>query len=140
MSDVEFRVGVADPLAYVCGLLRVAAGKGARLVVRVDSALVDALDARLWTFSQIDFLPHCRAGDPLEARTPIVLTDEANMSRFGERDCLVNLAAAPAECWQALPRIIEVVGAAPADKQAGRQRFRAYRSLGCEPATMEVDV
>ncbi len=140
MTQVEFRVGVADPLAYVCGLLRVAAGKGARLVVRVDPALVDTLDARLWTFSQLDFLPHCRAGDPLEARTPIVLTDEADVSRYGERDCLVNLAAASAGGWKALPRVIEVVGAAPAEKQAGRERFRAYRSAGCEPATMEVDV
>ncbi|OIR02740.1 DNA polymerase III subunit chi [mine drainage metagenome] len=138
MSSIEFRVGAADPLAYACVLLRVAVAKGARLVVRAAPSQMDDLDARLWTFSQYDFLPHCRAGDALAQRTPVVLTDALDLRSFGDRDCLVNLAPDPASGWQALPRVIEIVGTSSADKQAGRSRFRAYREAGTEPTTMEI--
>lgn len=138
MSTVEFRVGAADPLAYVCALLRVAVARGARLVVRAAPGQIDDLDARMWTFSQHDFLPHCRADDALAARTPVVLTDAMDLAGFGDRDCLVNLAPDPASGWQTLPRVIEVVGTSAADKLAGRARFRAYRDAGTEPITMEI--
>ena len=138
MSSVEFRVGAVDPLAYACALLRVAVAKGARLVVRVAPSQMNDLDTRMWTFSQHDFLPHCRAGDALTQRTPIVLTDAIDLRSFDDRDCLVNLAPDPASGWQALPRVIEIVGTSSADKQAGRSRFRAYREAGNEPTTMEI--
>ena len=138
MSSVEFRVGAVDPLAYACVLLRVAVGKGAKLVVRATPPQLDELDARLWTFSQYDFLPHCRAGDALARRTPIVLTDAFDLQSFRDRDCLVNLAPDPASGWQALPRVIEIVGTSSTDKQAGRSRFRAYREAGTEPTTTEI--
>jgi DNA polymerase-3 subunit chi len=139
MTQVEFRVGVADPLGYACALLRSAHAKGARLRVRVDDAQLEALDERLWAFSALDFLPHCRVGDALQARTPIVLG--AADARVGDdvRDCLINLATAPAQGWQAWPRVIEIVGADADAKAAARQRFRAYREAGCAPTTMEVE-
>ena len=141
MAQVEFRVGAADPLGYACALLRSAQAKGARLLVRVDDAQLDALDERLWTFSQHDFLPHCRIGDALQARTPIVLGSAADVDAGAgdARDCLVNLAAAPAPSWPTWPRLIEIVGADAAAKAAARQRFRAYRDAGCAPTTMEVE-
>jgi DNA polymerase IIIc chi subunit len=50
----------------------------------------------------------------------------------------VNLAPDPASGWQALPRVIEIVGTSSADRQAGRSRFRAYREAGTEPTTLEI--
>jgi DNA polymerase-3 subunit chi len=138
MTQVEFRVGVADPLGYACGLLRAAVGKGARLVVRVDAAQLDALDQQLWTFSALDFLAHCRAGDAHETRAPIVLIAQDDLAGVAGRDCLVNLAAAPASGWQGLARVIEIVSQEPAQKEAARRRFRAYRDAGSAPTTVEV--
>ncbi|MDE2325278.1 MAG: DNA polymerase III subunit chi [Betaproteobacteria bacterium] len=138
MGAVEFRVGATDPLAYACGLLRAAAAKGATLVVRVASASIAELDARLWTFSQLDFVPHCRDTDALAARTPIVLTDVLDLTAFGGRDCLVNLAPTLMTGWEVLPRVIEIVGVSAEARQAGRERFRAYRRAGCEPTTLEI--
>ncbi len=139
MTQVEFRVGAADPLGYACALLRSAQAKGARLLVRVDATQLDALDERLWTFSAHDFLPHCRVGDALQARSPIVLSSADGVEADATRDCLVNLAAAPLQGWQAWPRVIEIVGADAAAKAAARQRFRAYRAAGCAPVTQEVE-
>ncbi len=139
MTQVEFRVGAADPLGYACALLRSAQAKGARLLVRVDAAQLDALDERLWTFSALDFLPHCRVGDALQARSPIVLSSADAVDAETARDCLVNLASAPLQGWQAWPRVIEIVGADAAAKAAARQRFRVYRDAGCAPTTLEVE-
>ncbi len=134
---VEFRVGVADPLGYCCGLLRAADAKGARTVVCVPAAWIDELDQRLWTFSQPDFLAHCRVGDALEARSPIVLSEGADVRGLQGRDCLVNLGSQEVLGWQQLPRVIELVGSDPQAKAAARQRFRNYRAAGCEPHNVE---
>lgn len=138
MRQVEFRVGVADPLGYACALLRTAVARGARLVVRADAADLDDLDARLWTFSQVDFVAHCRAGDALAARTPVLLTAGDEPAALAGRDCLVNLAAAPVPDAGDVPRVIELVGADEPAKAAGRARFRAWRDAGVRPTTMEV--
>ncbi len=134
---VEFRVGVADPLGYCCGLLRAADAKGARSVVCAPSAWIDELDQRLWTFSQPDFLAHCRVGDALEARSPIVLSESADVRGLQGRDCLVNLGTEEVLGWQQWPRVIELVGSDPQAKAAARQRFRSYRAAGCEPHNVE---
>ncbi len=137
-TRVEFRVGAPDPQAYACALLRTAVGRGARLLVRLDASDLDAFNARLWTFSPTDFLAHCRVGDALEVRSPIVLTDALDLGGVQGRDCLVNLGAAELEGWNTLPRVIEVVGLDAACKDAARIRFRAYRQAGVEPTMMEV--
>ncbi len=137
-SRVEFRVGVADPLGYCCALLRSATAKGARTVVCVPQALLEALDQRLWTFSPLDFLAHCRAGEALEARSPIVLCSEPDVHSLGDRDCLVNLGVDGVRGWESLPRVIELVGDDAAGKASARRRFRMYRDAGCEPQTLEV--
>jgi DNA polymerase-3 subunit chi len=134
---VEFRVGVADPLGYCCGLLRAADAKGARTVVCVPEAWLDELDQRLWTFSQPDFLAHCRVGESLEARSPIVLSERADVRGLQGRDCLVNLGTEEVLGWRQLPRVIELVGADAPAKAAARQRFRMYRIAGCEPHNVE---
>lgn len=138
MTRVEFRIGAPDPQAYACALVRTAASRGARLLVRLDTADLDAFDGRLWTFSQIDFLPHCRVGGALEARSPIVLTDAIDIGGVAGRDCLINLGTAQVHGWNALPRVIEVVGPDAPGKAAARTRFRAYRQAGVEPTTMEI--
>lgn len=135
---VEFRVGLADPLGYCCALLRSATAKGARIVVCAAPAVVDELDQRLWTFSQLDFLAHGRVGDATAARSPIVLSARADVRGIEGRDCLVNLGPEPVQGWNELARVIELVGADEASKAAARSRFRAYRDAGCRPQTLEV--
>lgn len=136
-TRIEFRVGVDDPLAYCCALLRSASAKGARPVVCAPPRWIDELDQRLWTFSQLDFLAHCRVGEALERRSPIVLSERADVRGLQGRDCLVNLGDEEVQGWQELPRVIELVGADAAAKAAARQRFRMYRGAGCEPHNVE---
>jgi len=39
---------------------------------------------------------------------------------------------------QAATRVIEIIDADPARRQAGRERFKQYRALGIEPATHNI--
>ncbi len=135
---VEFRVGLGDVLGYCCALLRSATAKGARPVVCGPAPAIEELDQRLWTFAPAEFLPHCRVGDALEGRSPIVLSAHPDIEGLRGRDCLVNLGPSLVQGWRRVPRVIELVGADDAAKASARQRFRVYRDGGCAPRTLET--
>jgi DNA polymerase-3 subunit chi len=43
------------------------------------------------------------------------------------------------ETWAArYPRVVEVVSQEDNDRQAARERFRAYRARGCDPQSIDV--
>lgn len=126
---VEFHSGVTDKLAAACRLLHKAQAAGATVVVCGERAVLDRLDAVLWTFEPQSFVPHARlkAGAvpaPRLACTPTWLVDDA--AAVPSREVLLNLGPAMVEGWQDFARVIEIVSADPADADAGRQRWRHY--------------
>ena len=52
--------------------------------------------------------------------------------------CIVNLAAAAPPGVERAQRVIEIIDAEPARRQAGRERFKQYRAMGIEPTTHKV--
>jgi DNA polymerase-3 subunit chi len=128
MTRIDFHSNVPDKLGYVCRLVRKAYGAGQKVVVHGSSAQLADLDARLWTFSALDFLPHCGLESPNAAVTPILLS--ATLEGLPHHQLLINLDAdAPAQ-FASFERLIEVVGAGAEDREAGRQRYRFYRERG----------
>jgi DNA polymerase III subunit chi len=129
---VEFHTGVTDPLGFACRLLRKAYRRGARVLVTAPAPTLDALDRALWTFDEREFLPHLRlagtASAALASRTPIWLTDGAPPPDAPE--VLVNLGAAVADELAPFARVIEIVAADADAEQAGRARWREYRTRG----------
>lgn len=132
-SEVEFHTGVADVRGYAGRLLRKAYRRGAQLLVTAPAAELAELDLQLWTQEPLDFLPHVRlpAPPPVARRSPVWLAsswpDGADLSGRVVVNLGADLPAAPAN---ALARIIEVVGIAPAEVEGGRQRWRAYKAQG----------
>ena len=137
---VEFHTGVADDIGFACRLLRKAYGQGVRVLVRAPRERLSRLDRELWTFVEREFLPHLRfaAPGPLPAqaaRTPIWLVDgEVPAAAAGVPCVLVNLGAGLVSDLGAFERIIEIVGNEPDDQAGGRERWRAYKNAGLEPA------
>ncbi|MGV3652730.1 MAG: DNA polymerase III subunit chi [Noviherbaspirillum sp.] len=130
MTRIDFHSNVPDKILYACRLVRKARAAGFRIVMQArDDAQLAALDQALWTFSELDFLPHVRAGDALAPRTPVILTeeDEAELPHY---QILVNLSDAPPARFARFERMFEVIGADPADLEAGRERYRYYRQRG----------
>jgi DNA polymerase III subunit chi len=133
VTEVAFHTGIADKLGYTCRMLRKAYRQGVRVVVRGDAAELGRLDAQLWTFEQLEFVPHARLrpGEPMNdtlARTPIWLVDEGAVAPHFA--VLVNLGPRPVDRIDGYERVIEIVGEEAADRQAGRQRWRLYERQG----------
>jgi DNA polymerase III subunit chi len=133
---LEFHTDIADPLGYSCRLLRKAYRRALRVVVCGEPEILSRLDTLLWTFEQLEFVPHARLRsgerpDAMLGRTPIWLADAA--ASWPRADVVVNLGEQPIEEPGRFDRIIEIVGDAQADRQAGRARWRAYASLGLTP-------
>lgn len=140
MTEVAFHTGIADKLGYTCRLLRKAYRQGARVVVRGDAGDLARLDPLLWTFEQLEFVPHARlrAGAPAGAtlaRTPIWLVDDG--AEAPQAGVLVNLGPNPVEAIDGYQRVIEIVGDDEAERRVGRQRWRRHEREGRAPVHLE---
>lgn len=130
MTRIDFHSDVPNKIAYACRLLRKAHTAGFRVaVVTQDQADLAELDQALWTFSELDFLPHVMADDPLAAQTPIILTD-ADTTELPHHQILVNLSTRTPAHFARFERMFEIISLDDADKSAGRERFRFYKQRG----------
>lgn len=128
MTRIDFHSNVPDKLGYVCRLIRKAYGAGQKMVVHAEPAVLARLDAQLWSFSALDFLPHCGLQSPHAAVTPIILA--AELQAVPHHELLINLHADMPVGFASFERLIEVVGTEPDDRAAARQRYREYRERG----------
>ena len=134
---LEFHTDVGDSLAYACRLLRKAYRRGLKVVVCAEPERLSRLDTLLWTFEQLEFVPHARlrSGDrpdvALAAHTPIWLADPG--TAWPQADVVVNLGAQAVDEPARFERIVEIVGDEEAERQAARARWRHYATLGLAP-------
>lgn len=131
MTEVAFHFNVPDKLGYACRLLRKATGSGSKVVVTGESALLRRLDQDLWTFSALEFIPHCMApsGDAkvLEA-SPVVLSESPRGTPH--QQVLVNLGGPVPEGFERFERLIEVVTQEDEDRAQARSRWKHYADRG----------
>ena len=128
MTRIDFHSNVSDSLLYACRLIRKAYLAGQPTIVLAEPERLRAFDEQLWTFSPLDFVPHCNAGSPLAAQTPIVLA--ANLDDVPHHQVLLNLGATVPAQFARFERLLEVVGNAQDELVAGRERYRFYRDRG----------
>ena len=130
MTQIDFHVNAPAKLAYACRLARKVYGTGLPVVFYANEATLATFDRLLWTFSQLDFIPHCRARDPLASVTPVLLAGPADADACVHHDLLVNLDREQPEFFGRFERMIEVVEAEAADLDAGRSRWKFYKDRG----------
>ena len=140
MTGVEFHFNAPAKMGYACRLLRKAALKGAKVAVTGDSAFLHELDAVLWTFDPLEFVPHCLASAPANVldATPIVLCPSAREAPH--HDVLVNLGAQVPEGFERFERLIEVVTLDEDDRRDARQRWQHYKSRGYELKRVDLEL
>jgi DNA polymerase-3 subunit chi len=131
MTEVAFHFNVPDKLGYACRLLRKATGAGSRVVVTGEPELLRNLDIELWTFSALEFIPHCHAASAeaqVLAASPVVLADSARGTPH--QDVLVNLGGRIPEGFERFERLIELVARDEADRLQARGRWKHYADRG----------
>ncbi len=137
MTRIDFHFNASNKIRHACRLARKARAAGSEVVIySADEALLSRLDAELWSFSALDFLPHCRASDTLAAHTPILLTNVCVDTPHHE--VLVNLDSGQPEFFGRFERLIEVVGTDEQDRLAARERWKFYKDRGYALATFDL--
>ena len=130
--EVAFHFNVADPLRYLCRLLRKVNQAGMSALVCVPPGLARELDQALWTFAAEEFIPHASwSADPgLQAHTPILIADTAQ--QWPGAQVLVNALALPQLLpgYEGYARVIEIVGLDEEARMAARTRWRTYAAQG----------
>ena len=132
MARIEFHFNAPALVHYSCRLLRKVHARGLRAQVVGHSATLAQLDLALWTFSVLDFLPHCQADAPVAVRAASrVLLSEQPLPDW-DRQVLINLGESVPPGFEGFERIIEVVSVDELNRTQGRERWREYSRLGHE--------
>ncbi len=131
MTEVAFHFNAPHKLGYACRLVRKAVASGAKVVVTGEAGMLRELDTALWTFSALDFVPHCHAAgasDAVLAASPVVLADSPRSTPH--QQVLVNLGVTVPDGFEGYERLIEVVTVEDEDRQRARQRWKYYADRG----------
>ena len=128
MTEIAFHFNAPDKLAYACRLLRKAVGSGSRVVVTAQAQDLRQLDSLLWTFSQLDFVPHALQPAPADvvAASPVILSE--SLADAPHQQVLLNLGPQVPDGFERFERLIDVVSLDEADvalKAAFREVFGA---------------
>ena len=137
MTTVDFYFNAQDRLQVACRLAGKAALQRKRMLIYApEPELASRLDRMLWTWPATGFVPHCAAHGPLAPDTPVLLAADAQMPP----DCelLLNLATDCPPHFERFARLLEVVGADEAERQAGRGRYRFYLERGYKIANHDL--
>jgi len=133
MTEVAFHFNAVDKLAYACRLLRKACASSARVIVTGDAEQMKLLDAQLWTFDPMSFVPHCLSDVSPEtlAQTPVILTADGNLpASLPHHEVMINLGQSLIKGFETFERVIEVVTLDEQDKALARQRWKHYSERG----------
>lgn len=140
MTRVDFYVlNDAAPQSralFACRLIEKAYKLGNRVFVRVADATQEKLmDDLLWTFSHGSFVPHSTLKvDDNDSPVRIGLAPPSSATQ----DVLVNLAADMPSAYDTFARVAEVVAPIEPARSQARERFRQYRSQGCQVTSHDV--
>lgn len=137
MTEVLFYTHVDNKLQTACQLSAKALSRQMRVMILTSTAeLTDRVSKMLWSAPSIGFYPHCRAGDRLAPVTPIIVDHLTEPLVHDE--VLINLCEDTPAFFSRFQRLIEIVSADQADREAARARFRFYRDRGYEIRTHQL--
>ena len=134
MTEVSFHFNVADRTDYTCRLVRKATRAGASVVLTGPPAALVHFDRALWTFDDLEFLPHAmpkpgeQVAERLRAATRVWLLQDAGEAE--QHDVLVNLGADAPAGFESFAKVIEIVTPDEADRNAARTRWKHYANRG----------
>ena len=130
MTEVAFHFNAPDGVAYACRLLRKAYTTGAKVVVTGEERILERLDAALWSFAPLEFVPHASQHHPASVlySSPVVLA--AQLRDLPHSEVLVNLGVDVPAGFEQFERVIEVVAGGEAERAAARSRWKHYAQRG----------
>lgn len=132
MTRIEFHFNTPERLRHTCRLLRKAHAQGFRIAVMGAPATLRQLDASLWSFEDVAFLPHCSEQDAPDVRQASSICLGTDPHVWGIQEVLVNLGDEVPAGFERFQRLIEVVSSDEHGRMQARQRWKHYKTLGYE--------
>ena len=129
MTSIDFYFNAQDRLQVACRLAGKAVKQGSRMLIYApDAGMASRLDALMWTWPAIGFVPHCAPHEALAAETPVLISSDADTP--GSCELLLNLGAECPPHFERFERLLEVVPTGEAERRAARARYRFYQARG----------
>jgi DNA polymerase III subunit chi len=107
------------------------------LVWHTDPHELKEFDDLLWTFMDGSFVPHEMLSAGTASDTPVLLSAGTPPPRTV--DIIINLAPEVPACLGQTRRVAEIIDGDDSRRRAGRARFKAYRDLGIQSASHNVN-
>lgn len=125
-------------LNYACRLVRKAYNNGYRAYIRTENEEdMTQLDKLLWTFSELDFIPHALLQTE-NGQEPVII---GMIGHEGDsRTVLINLSTNLTESYASYSRVFELIANEPAAISAGRDRYRTYKKMNDKLSNHHVTV
>lgn len=137
MTTIDFYFNAPDRLQIACRLAAKAMADGKRMLIYAPEAeLAAKLDKLMWTWPATGFVPHVAADDPLAPQTPVLIARGDDTP--SHCPVLLNLGQECPPHFASFDRLLEIVGLEDADKQAGRERYKLYKSRGYAIASHDL--
>ena len=137
MTSIDFYFNAEDRFQVACRLAGKALAQEKRLLIYApDPEAATRIDRMLWTWPAIGFVPHCALHDPLAGETPVLIASDPGAA--GDCGLLLNLGADCPPHFERFERLLEVVPADEAGRQAGRERYRFYQARGYRIASHDL--
>ena len=136
MTNISFHFNVTDTHHYVCRLVKKAWQQEKPVLVVGEQAWLEELDGALWTFSDVDFIPHAFVGEETDEvsdeKVTIWLATVDQINTLAERHAgfLIYLGDAQPVGFERFERLIEIVPQIEAAKVAARKRWSHYKQRG----------
>lgn len=130
MPRIEFHFNAPERLQYACRLLRKAHAQNLRVGVVGSAPSLRQLDAALWTFSAVDFLPHSSPADSPEVQSASAILLSEDPALCAGREVLVNLGDEVPAGFAQFQRLIEIVAVDDHWRMTARQRWKHYTAQG----------
>jgi DNA polymerase-3 subunit chi len=129
VTTIDFYFNAQDRFQVACRLAgKVVAQKKRMLIYAPEPEAASRIDKMLWTWPAIGFVPHCALHDPLAGETPVLIAPE--LEAAPQCELLLNLGAGTPPHFERFERLLEIVAAEEAERQAGRDRYRFYQARG----------
>ena len=133
MTEISFYFNVPSRTGYACRLLRRALRQGMALAVVGPADALNEIDRELWTFAGPEFLAHHwieRAAEVPASLHATTIWLGANPIDAPRHEALLNLGSEPPPAFETFERVFEVVSGDEPDRQAARERWKAYARRG----------
>ena len=132
MTRIDFYVLPDDSIdaqhLFACRLAQKASKQGHRVYIHTGSEQQsEKLDDLLWSFSPTSFVPHTIDANDC-ANNPVYINHSGDPLDI--HDVLINLSQKRPDCFGRFERFAELVNQDESIKQAGRERFKFYKSRG----------